>query len=138
MHGRIFGGFLMRRAYELAFATVHMFAGRRPRFVEVDRVDFTRPVDVGDLVTFQSAVLHTKTLMDHPDGPRGLVYVEVEASVNRPESVSSATTNRFLLTCVLPASRVPLWSFLEVYMTRLHRFLCFKRSSQQHLQTLSL
>lgn len=38
MHGRVFGGFLMRRAYELAFATVHMFAGSRPRFVQVDRV----------------------------------------------------------------------------------------------------
>ena len=38
MHGRIFGGFLMRRAYELAYATVHMFAGTRPRFVQVDRV----------------------------------------------------------------------------------------------------
>ena len=38
MHGRIFGGFLMRRAYELAYATVHMFAGTRPRFLHVDRV----------------------------------------------------------------------------------------------------
>lgn len=38
MHGRIFGGFLMRRAYELAFATVHMFAGKRPNFIEVDQV----------------------------------------------------------------------------------------------------
>lgn len=38
MHGRVFGGFLMRRAYELAFATVHTFAGSRPRFLQVDRV----------------------------------------------------------------------------------------------------
>jgi acyl-coenzyme A thioesterase 9 len=38
MHGRIFGGFLMRRAYELAFSTAHLFCGSRPRFVQVDRV----------------------------------------------------------------------------------------------------
>ena len=38
MHGRIFGGFLMRRAYELAYATVYMFAGSKPKFVQVDRV----------------------------------------------------------------------------------------------------
>jgi acyl-CoA hydrolase len=38
MHGRIFGGFLMRRAYELAYATVHMFAGSKPKFIQVDRV----------------------------------------------------------------------------------------------------
>jgi hypothetical protein len=38
MHGGIFGGFLMRRAYELAFATTHLFAGQRPRFIAINRV----------------------------------------------------------------------------------------------------
>lgn len=45
IHGRIFGGFLMRKAFELAFSTVYTFAGAAPRFVEVDHVDFVRPVD---------------------------------------------------------------------------------------------
>jgi len=40
MHGRIFGGFLMRRAFELAFATTYLFAGSRPSFVRVDEVIF--------------------------------------------------------------------------------------------------
>jgi acyl-coenzyme A thioesterase 9 len=40
MHGRIFGGFLMRRAFELAFATTYLFAGSRPSFVRVDEVTF--------------------------------------------------------------------------------------------------
>lgn len=44
IHGRIFGGFLMRRAFELAFSTTYAFAGVAPRFVEVDHVDFLRPV----------------------------------------------------------------------------------------------
>jgi len=30
IHGRVFGGFLMRRAYELAHSTAYLFAGRRP------------------------------------------------------------------------------------------------------------
>ena len=30
MHGRVFGGFLMRRAFELAHSTAYMFAGARP------------------------------------------------------------------------------------------------------------
>ncbi|PWA74475.1 thioesterase/thiol ester dehydrase-isomerase superfamily protein [Artemisia annua] len=42
-HGRIFGGFLMRRAFELAFATAYAFAGRAPLFLEVDHVDFLKP-----------------------------------------------------------------------------------------------
>lgn len=30
LHGRIFGGFLMSRAFELAHSTAYLFAGRRP------------------------------------------------------------------------------------------------------------
>lgn len=44
MHGRIFGGFLMNRAFELAFSTAYSFAGLVPCFLEVDHVDFLRPV----------------------------------------------------------------------------------------------
>lgn len=44
IHGRIFGGFLMHRAYELAFSTAYAFAGLVPCFLEVDYVDFLRPV----------------------------------------------------------------------------------------------
>lgn len=44
IHGRIFGGFLMRRAFELAFATAYAFAGSAPCFLEVDHVDFLKPV----------------------------------------------------------------------------------------------
>lgn len=97
IYGRIFGGFLMRRAYELAFATVHMFAGRRPRFMEVDRVDFRRPVDVGDLVTFRSRILHTRNHFDHPDGACGEVFVQIETVVHRPDRLVSELTNTFNL-----------------------------------------
>lgn len=44
IHGRIFGGFLMHRAFELAFSTAYAFAGMMPSFMEVDHVDFLRPV----------------------------------------------------------------------------------------------
>ena len=44
IHGRIFGGFLMHRAFELAFSTAYAFAGMMPCFLEVDHVDFLKPV----------------------------------------------------------------------------------------------
>lgn len=44
IHGRIFGGFLMHRAFELAFSTAYAFAGIMPCFLEVDHVDFLKPV----------------------------------------------------------------------------------------------
>ena len=40
LHDRIFGGFLMRRAFELAFATAYLFGGDKPRFLEVDDISF--------------------------------------------------------------------------------------------------
>lgn len=46
IHGRIFGGFLMRRALELASSTTYAFAGAAPQFVEVDHVDFLKPVSI--------------------------------------------------------------------------------------------
>ena len=44
IHGRIFGGFLMHRAFELAFSTAYTFAGLIPHFLKVDHVDFLRRV----------------------------------------------------------------------------------------------
>eukprot|EP00041_Stephanoeca_diplocostata_P012649 m.212242 g.212242 ORF g.212242 m.212242 type:complete len:123 (+) comp19037_c0_seq15:439-807(+) len=58
--GRIFGGFLMRRAFELAFSTAYCFCGQVPSFVEVDEVLFLAPVNIGNLLRFESCVLYTE------------------------------------------------------------------------------
>ncbi|GAV68390.1 hypothetical protein CFOL_v3_11893 [Cephalotus follicularis] len=94
MHGRIFGGFLMHRAFELAFSTAYVFAGLVPCFLEVDHVDFLRPVDVGDFLRFKSCVLYTE--LENPDQP--LINVEVVAHVTRPEVRSSEVSNTFYFT----------------------------------------
>ena len=36
----------MWRAFELAFSTTYAFAGVQPHFLEVDRVDFFKPVSI--------------------------------------------------------------------------------------------
>ena len=56
LHGRIFGGFLMHRAFELAFPTAYAFAGIVPSFLEVDRVDFYKPVST-IILSFATAFL---------------------------------------------------------------------------------
>ncbi|KAL2935655.1 Acyl-coenzyme A thioesterase 9 mitochondrial [Bienertia sinuspersici] len=94
IHGRIFGGFLMHRAFELAFSTAYAFAGVRPSFLEVDHVDFLKPVDVGDFLRFKSCVLYTE--LEDPEHP--LINVEVEAHVTRPELRSSEVSNTFYFT----------------------------------------
>ncbi|KAI3450149.1 hypothetical protein Pfo_006814 [Paulownia fortunei] len=94
IHGRIFGGFLMHRAFELAFSTAYAFAGMMPSFLEVDHVDFLRPVDVGDFLRLKSCVLYTES--ENSDQP--LIHVEVVAHVTRPEFRSSEVSNRFYFT----------------------------------------
>ncbi|KAI8016370.1 hypothetical protein LOK49_LG05G01622 [Camellia lanceoleosa] len=91
IHGRIFGGFLMHRAFELAFSTAYVFAGMMPCFLEVDHVDFLRPVDVGDLLRLTSCVLYTE--LETTDQP--LINVEVVAHVTRPKLRSSEVSNTF-------------------------------------------
>ncbi|CAM6026516.1 unnamed protein product [Sphagnum balticum] len=94
MHGRIFGGFLMRRAYELAFSTCYVFGGMRPLFLEVDHVDFRKPVDVGNLLRFKACVLYTE--IERADRP--LIHIEVVAYVTQPEVRSSEVSNTFHFT----------------------------------------
>ncbi|KAG7949171.1 hypothetical protein I3843_13G048100 [Carya illinoinensis] len=94
MHGRVFGGFLMHRAFELAFSTAYAFAGLVPCFLEVDHVDFLRPVDIGDFLRMKSCVLYTE--VENPEHP--LIYVEVVAHVTRPEMRSSEVSNTFYFT----------------------------------------
>ncbi|XP_078152616.1 acyl-coenzyme A thioesterase 2, chloroplastic-like [Carex rostrata] len=94
LHGRIFGGFLMHRAFELAFSTTYAFVGHAPCFVEVDHFDFLKPVDVGDFLRFKSCVLYTQ--LEYPDQP--LINVEVEAHVIRPKLRTSEVSNTFYFT----------------------------------------
>jgi len=105
MHNRIFGGFLMRRAFELAFATAYTFGGVKPNFVEVDDISFLAPVNVGDLILFKSRVLYTsetsRVTSAEVNGDLQAI-VEVESFVVSPEKVESKLSNKFHFTFVLP------------------------------------
>ncbi|XP_010672467.2 acyl-coenzyme A thioesterase 2, chloroplastic isoform X1 [Beta vulgaris subsp. vulgaris] len=112
IHGRIFGGFLMRKAFELAFSTAYTFAGASPRFVEVDHVDFVKPVDVGNFLRMKSSVLYTE--LQNPDRP--LINVEVVAHVTRPELRTSEISNKFYFTfTVCPEATKNGLKILSVY-----------------------
>ncbi|KAF2284693.1 hypothetical protein GH714_029337 [Hevea brasiliensis] len=81
----------MHRAFELAFSTAYAFAGLVPYFLEVDHVDFLRPVDVGDFLRLKSCVLYTE--LENPEQP--VINIEVVAHVTRPELRSSEVSNTF-------------------------------------------
>jgi len=108
LSNKIFGGFLMRRAFELAFANAYSFGGEWPQMLEVDNITFNAPVNVGDLLQFTSRVIYSL-----PDGgnlgaevkkhsSKPLVMIEVECYVMEPEIVKAHLSNRFYFTFVLP------------------------------------
>ena len=58
---KIFGGYLMRKAYELSMATALKFCGPKtnPFLLAVDEISFHRPVAVGSLIYFDATVVYT-------------------------------------------------------------------------------
>lgn len=80
----------MHRAFDLALATCYTFAGSYPVFKQVDKIEFKRPVDIGDLVRLKSRVLYTT---DNPIDP--VAIVEVTCQIVRPEKASSFVSNTF-------------------------------------------
>ena len=107
---QIFGGFLMRRAFDLAYATAYVFAGCRPRFMEVDQVAFTIPVNVGDLTNFHAQVIYANVHDEIRDfsiyrGQKNvpLVSIEVSAWVVVPEQASAKLSNKFTYTFAVDA-----------------------------------
>lgn len=88
LQGRIFGGFLMRRAFELAHSAAFLFSASRPRTVTVDEIQFRAPVNVGDLLRFRSWVLRSWQLDDDPSKARRQSFVAIGVP---PEVVAACT-----------------------------------------------
>ncbi|XP_074070350.1 acyl-coenzyme A thioesterase 9, mitochondrial [Macrotis lagotis] len=86
---RIFGGFLMRKAFELGWATACNFSGSRPFLVAVDDIMFQSPVEIGSLLFLSSQVCYTE---------KNYIQVRVHSEVCFPGSKEHKTTNVFHFT----------------------------------------
>eukprot|EP01032_Pedospumella_encystans_P013733 gene13733-15798_t len=122
--GRVFGGFIMHRAFDLALSTSYIFAGAYPIFLEVDKIAFRRPLDIGDLLRLKSRVIYSSANPHHngvnamgeaqctPDldevkhrttaNDRPLLVVEVSCQVVRPEKACSFVSNTFYFVFGFP------------------------------------
>ena len=84
VHNNIFGGYLMREAFELAWNITYLFCKRRPQFVSMDHMYFYKPVEIGAIISFTGTVIYTveKALM-----------VEVVSEVIHPKTGETQVTN---------------------------------------------
>ncbi len=87
----IFGGFLMRRAYELSVTCAELVAPNRPVLGAVNRINFLRPVHIGDKLHLTSRVVYTA-------GPAVCVETSIER-ISRDRTVR-ALSNSCLFTFV--------------------------------------
>ncbi|MGE4580476.1 MAG: hotdog domain-containing protein [Desulfuromonadales bacterium] len=87
----IFGGYLVRRAYELSSICAELVAPNRPVIVAVNRINFFHPVRLGDKLHFTTRVVYT-----------GKTSVSVEANIRRisRDRTSQALSNSCLFTFV--------------------------------------
>ncbi|XP_006808007.1 acyl-CoA thioesterase 9, tandem duplicate 1 [Neolamprologus brichardi] len=86
---RIFGGFLMRKAYELGWANACSYGGCRPSLVAVDDILFQKPVEIGSLLMLSSQVCYTQGTY---------IQVRVHSEVFDPLTRQHNTTNIFHFT----------------------------------------
>ncbi|XP_078415719.1 acyl-coenzyme A thioesterase 9, mitochondrial-like isoform X1 [Cetorhinus maximus] len=89
IYNKIFGGFLMRKAFELAWANACVYGGSRPYPIAVDDILFQKPVEIGSLLYLSSQVCYTES---------NYIQVRVHSEVVDPLSKQHSTTNIFHFT----------------------------------------
>lgn len=87
--GRVFGGFLINKAYMLAQANAYLFSGMHSTLTLVDKITFRRPVEISDLIRLRSRVSYCDS-----ESPRRMV-VQVTCDVVHPERGESFQSNSF-------------------------------------------
>lgn len=99
---KIFGGFIMRQAFELAWGNAYIFCRERPYTVYMDDISFEAPVEVGNLLYFNSQISFVH---------QHYIQVRVSAEVLDPKTGSLKVTNVFHYTFELrggmPRSIIP-------------------------------
>ncbi|PLN78878.1 Thioesterase/thiol ester dehydrase-isomerase [Aspergillus taichungensis] len=95
----IFGGFLLKQTFELAFCCAASFSHARPNFVALDPSTFENPVPVGSVLYLRATVAFTEPLEE--EGPLSKytkVQVRVDSKVRDVEHGTKKSTGMFNYT----------------------------------------
>ncbi|KRX10446.1 hypothetical protein PPERSA_08748 [Pseudocohnilembus persalinus] len=98
LHGKIFGGFLMREAFEIGWLCAYQHTqGKYPEIYHIDDFQFISAVTVGDVIEFEARVTYVYNNLMH-------VYIEVK---KRDFKGKFTTTNDLHLTFVIADQNNP-------------------------------
>lgn len=92
LHGKVFGGFLMRKAYEIAFAAGWRFTGVLPKFLALDDITFLAPVETGTLLRFDAQCNYARGTPNKTYSVSVSAHMQVptRASVEQQRAASSS------------------------------------------------
>jgi acyl-coenzyme A thioesterase 9 len=124
IHGKVFGGWLLRNAFELAWVTALRFGGQTPTFVAMSDIAFLRPVEIGHVLTFRATVAFAE------GGHHRTASVRVETTSMDPldPTTMGPTTNTFHFVFEFPdkARTVPQ-AVPETYEDAMHWVAAHRR-----------
>jgi len=99
LYNKIFGGYLMRKSFELAWTTASLFAKQSLSTLAVDDIMFQRPVEIGSLLFLTASVIYV-------EGNR--IQTRVNAQVVDIHTTKRETTNIFYFIFKTQDSTKPL------------------------------
>ncbi|RYN39451.1 hypothetical protein AA0114_g11254 [Alternaria tenuissima] len=138
-HFMIFGGFLLKQTFELAFTAAAAFAHARPTFVSLDPSTFQTPVPVGSILYLTATVVYTDPpLIGAPDekvdeqAGYTRVQIRIDSKVRDVEHGHSKPTGQFNYTFTVPKNiRVMPRTYQEFMM-----YIDARRRAEQVKRTL--
>jgi len=95
---KIFGGFIMRQAFELGWANAYVFGKSRPFCMHMDDIWFRAPVEIGAMLYFNSQICYTQD---------NYIQTRVSAEVVNPKTGQMSITNVFHFTFMTKDRKPP-------------------------------
>jgi len=90
IHNKIFGGYLLREAYELSWAVCYAHTkGNAPTWLSLDENMFVQPVEIGSLMSFSAEIVYSE---------KKNCVIRVDADVMHPHLNTVERTNVFHFT----------------------------------------
>ena len=59
IYNKVFGGIVLREAYDSAYSAVYLYSGYEPELFHIDNVTFINSIDIGCLVKYEAKIIYT-------------------------------------------------------------------------------
>jgi len=117
--------------------TKYLFCRSQMHFFAMDDVTFYKPVEIGDILTFDSSVTYTSHQSPSENSKQqSFIQVEVIASVTNPKIGQKHMTNTFNFTFLCPENETPLPRIIPETYEEAMKYLEGKRRVDRHLEFL--